>query len=175
MPFEFELAKTEARKKSNGMVLTFKPISKHDLEYLRLLRNNNHRHFLNNKIIGPTQHLQWYKRYRFNILDTMFVVKDFHTNDRYGCCAVYDLDMEKQTVKIGRFIVESNMRGFGIGNRMVNFCVTFATRVYKVRRAILLEVRASNEKAISLYKDNHFEIVRQHRGIIEMERKVEVE
>jgi len=164
---------SKKRSETITMALTFKPISKHDVEYIRLLRNRNRQHFLDNKIIGPTNHLKWYKRYRMNPLDVMFIVKDYDTNDRLGVCAIYDLDMINQTCKIGRFIVEEDMRGWGIGSAMVRFCTNFALKVFKVRKAILLEVKGRNEKAIRLYKDNHFEIVSHHKGIAYMERKVE--
>ena len=168
----FDITPTDRRF---SMDLTFKPITKHDLEYIRVLRNRNRQHFLNNKVIGPALHAKWYKKYRNNPLDVMFVVKDYHTNERLGVCAIYDLDMVAQTCKIGRFIVEHDMRGWGIGGAMVRFCTNFALRVFKVKKAILLEVKGKNEKAINLYKDNHFEIVSYHRGIAYMERKVEAD
>lgn len=152
-------------------LLSFKPLGKEDLEYIRIIRNKNKNAFLNNRTIGPTHHAKWYKSYKLNCCDVIFVVKDYYADERVGMLSIYDLNMVDQTCKIGRFIVEEEVRDGGIGSQMTKFAIEFAERVFKVHR-ILLEVKARNEIAHHIYKSSGFHEVRRARGIIYMERQV---
>lgn len=132
------------------------PITKKDLSYLIKIRNENNKYFLTTGEITYKQQKEWYEAYfKKNITGSeyMYILK---INDKNcGTGAIYDIDYQKNRAKIGRFIIDRDLRGRGYGDNLLKKITYIAFEKLNLEK-IGLEVLASNKQAIKRYLKSGF-------------------
>ena len=146
-----------------------KPLEKEDIEMLRVLRNQASKFFITQKLISKEQQQQWYKTYLEKQNDYMFKVVLCSNPDEFvGAVALYDIDEEKRDAEFGRIVVD-HKKARGIGKDIVNAICQFGYKELRLVK-ITCTVFKDNEKAVRIYKEIGFEIVREKDGLLYMEK-----
>lgn len=133
--------------------IKLKPITTEDLEFLRRLRNENRRHFLDSNYIASPDQKKWFESYKNKNNDNMFIL--MNGKRKIGVGAIYHIDTKNKSAEIGRFVIDQKYRGQGYGKILLKKIEQIASGELNLKR-LKLEVFADNKKAISLYEKSLF-------------------
>ncbi|MCJ7649535.1 MAG: GNAT family N-acetyltransferase [Candidatus Lokiarchaeota archaeon] len=70
------------------------------------------------------------------------------------------LEQERSTLNIINFLIEDDYRNMGLGSYLLNYMLMEAKKS-KIFKQIILNVRTSNLRALKLYKNYNFRIIRE--------------
>jgi len=70
------------------------------------------------------------------------------------------LEQERNTLNIINFLIEDDYRNMGLGSYLLNY-VLLEAKKSKIFKRIILNVRTSNLRALKLYKNYNFRIIRE--------------
>ena len=70
------------------------------------------------------------------------------------------LEQERSTLNIINFLIEDDYRNMGLGSYLLNY-VLLEAKKSKIFKRIILNVRTSNLRALKLYKNYNFRIIRE--------------
>lgn len=145
-----------------------KPVDEDDLEFMRLLRNENKDFFAgNNKSINKKDQQKWFSNYLKDRNDHTFIL--VKNGQKIGVGAIYNTNSNKRTAEIGRFVIDKAYRSKGYGKVLINKIEDIAFKRLELRE-LKLKVLANNQAALSLYKDSGFK--KQHEIITNGKRLI---
>lgn len=129
------------------------PLAEEDLEFARNIRNQNKDFFLTSMEITRDGQKKWFQAYSKNINDFMFILSK--GSKKIGVGAIYDIDERKKVAQIGRFVIDSNYRGLGYGEILLEKIEYIAANRFGLKK-LYLQVLEDNRKAVKLYKEGKF-------------------
>ncbi len=130
------------------------PLDKTNLEFVRKTRNENFSFFINQQDqISKNDQKKWFHNYLQKRDDYMFTLVKNHL--KIGVGAIYDINLNKKTAKIGRFIVDGKFRNRGYGRVLLDKIEQVAFDRLGME-SLKLEVLVENKIAIKLYKHDGF-------------------
>ena len=131
-----------------------------DEDFLRKIRNDNRRFFLNNKFIDKSDHHAWFRHKFYS--DAIYII--CFRNRRVGTVT---LIKKGNVAELGRFIIEKSFRNRGLGHQAINEFKSIC-RSLAIRR-IVLETRKDNKNALSLYAKEGFRMSKEDGEKVSME------
>lgn len=141
--------------------MKLKPLTKSYLELLRLWRNQNRKFFLSQKLITKKAQQKWYKTYKANPNDKIYIV--FYQNIPVGSIGT---TISKNRVEIGRVMLgEKKWERRGIMGEALEKVISW----FKNKK-IFLRVLCENQRAISFYKKHGFKVMAKEKNYYLMER-----
>lgn len=154
--------------------IKLKPINDNDIEIMRQWRNKENitnNIFIDNRIISEEDQIRWYKRYKINKYDEMFIIKINEIS--VGTVALYNIDYKSGSAEFGRLLIgDINNRGKNIALIATKAICYYGFNGLSLDR-INLKVYKNNIKAINLYKKVGFteikEVDIENEDIIVME------
>lgn len=95
-----------------GFMYRLRPICDADAPFIIELRTNNHRSRYLHKVSGLLDdQLRWLEDYYNRSGDYYFLLERMDNNDREGLISIYDIDNNKMTAEIGRWILKPGSFG----------------------------------------------------------------
>jgi len=134
--------------------LRLRPIWFGDLEFVRRIRNDNRRKFLDDAYVSWPDQRRWFENYKKKTDDYMFVLVD--NGRKVGAGAIYNIDLAKKSAEVGRFVIDNQFQGKGYGKKLMNK-IERAAFIELGLTKICLEVIADNKSALKLYERAGFE------------------
>ncbi|MBI5357185.1 GNAT family N-acetyltransferase [Candidatus Collierbacteria bacterium] len=135
--------------------LRLRPIWFGDLEFVRRVRNDNRRKFLDDAYVSRSDQRRWFENYKKKTDDYMFVLKD--NGRKVGVGAIYNIDLAKKSTEVGRFVIDKQFQGMGYGKILVKKILSVAKNELRLDE-LRLEVFGDNKKAMGLYRSAGFNI-----------------
>lgn len=132
------------------------PITKHDLKFLKDIRNANRNYFLNSNPVSSKDHKNWYRSYlkkHEEGLEYMYLLNK--ANTQLGTGAIYNINYKTKTAEIGRFIIDNKFRGQKYGQILITKILKIAFNRLNLKK-VTLEVLTENLNAIKLYESFDF-------------------
>lgn len=134
---------------THGMV-TLRPLEREDIEFVRVLRNQNKGRFLCSQEISEPAQQKWYDRYLKEPGDCMFAV--CFQERCVGAVAIYQVDTDAKTAEFGRLMIDREAAGVGgLGVSATIAACEIAHKQLGVN-TIALEVYEDNEAAKATYQ-----------------------
>ena len=149
-----------------GKRIDLKPISKDDIETLRVWRNKYGSDFFTSDTITKQQQRAWYQHYQDNYgKDFMYIIvlKD---GTPVGTIALYNVEMGDRTAEIGRILLAESFRSQGYMEEALKLLIDEAfnkIRIWKLRLSCYLD----NAGAISTYHRAGFQSLKRPVMIME--------
>lgn len=108
-------------------MLEVRRMTERDVNDFSRMRNaeDTYRWFFSGKKFSPGEVKRWLQ----NLPPTDEVYMVDHGGDVVGTCSIYNIDLEEKSAEVGRIIVDSSMRGRGLGSRILNEMI----RICKVK------------------------------------------
>lgn len=142
-----------------------------DLPLTLSWRNQDHirRWFLTSEVIHPEQHRQWFAKYRERDDDFVFVIEETERWKRpVGQASIYGIDWTAGRAEFGRLMIgDAEAAGQGLAGRATAMLVALAFETWGLRE-LVLEVKAENERAASVYRSNGFQIIDTSPSVLRM-------
>ena len=135
-------------------------IVRKDIKFLRKLRNENRKFFLESNYISVKGQEEWFERHRNKSDDYMFILQK--GNLKIGVGAIYNIDRQKKRAELGRFIIAKSLQNHGYGKILIKKMEELCFKQFGIK-TFYLTVLANNAKAINLYKNAGF---REQKKII---------
>ena len=129
--------------------ILLKPLEKHDIEELRVLRNGTREFFVYQEIITQEKQQRWFEQYLQKDDDIMFkIVKAEKPEEFIGAIALYDIDPEKHKAEFGRIVIDKEkVSEKGLGQEAVEAITQFGFTILKLQE-IVAEVLKDNQRAL---------------------------
>lgn len=148
--------------------IELKALRVEDIENLRLLRNKGEirENFIYNNIIEKDEQLEWFKKYINNSRDIMWSI---YLKEKWcGVVAIYDINLITKQAEFGRIMIDPNVQGNGVGEKVLDSIIHFSKDVMQLRK-LILTVKKNNKNALNLYIKKHFVKVSEKEKLLFME------
>jgi ribosomal protein S18 acetylase RimI-like enzyme len=126
-------------------------ITKYDIEFLRLWKNNNIKFFFHSTRISQNDQENWYESYLLRDEDFMFIVQSY--DKRIGCIGIRCLAEKAEWDVYNVILGDSDFKGSGIMS--IALAETIDLAIGMKNLPVTLRVLKTNV-AISWYKRNKF-------------------
>ncbi|WP_255988785.1 GNAT family N-acetyltransferase [Chitinolyticbacter albus] len=135
--------------KAKGVRL--RPLRDDDLEFTLAWRNREgvRQCFIYSDLITLPQHLRWFEQYTLKSDDCVLIAETAN-GERIGQLAIYDIDVQKKTAEIGRFVVAPEFAGQGLMRSAIEALCVLAKESLELNE-LYLEVLPTNASALGLY------------------------
>lgn len=140
----------------NGLLI--RTIKATDIEYLRQLRNDNRSFFLYSEVISEGEQRAWFKKYKDDLTDYMFIVccKGDYGEQGIGTVALYHINQDDGSCEFGRIMIDHNITSQkGLGTLVTRATLDIAKQKFELRK-IKLEVYEDNVPAYKTYLRSGF-------------------
>jgi GNAT superfamily N-acetyltransferase len=129
-----------------------------DIEFLRQIRNDNRKFFLDEHLIGVDEHNIWCAEHLKK--DLIFII--YSKQQRVGTVS---LICDDTTAILGRFVIEEAYRGRGLGSKAVDEFISICNSWGFAK--VSLEVKKGNLMAKKFYLQRGFNVIKEtEKGII---------
>jgi RimJ/RimL family protein N-acetyltransferase len=128
------------------MNISFKLLSLRNLEFVRLLRNENREWFINSREIDPIAHAMWFALENLGNLNLVIYLDSY---EPVGFISLYNITPDGRA-NIGRMMVSSNHKHQGIMTRAIIKVFALCQEFFGIYE-LVLEVKNSNVIARTLY------------------------
>lgn len=155
-------------------IISLRLIEESDLEKTLDWRNRDDARvwFKTSNLLTLEQHQAWFHRYLNKDDDFLFVIEA--EGKMVGQASVYDVQWDKGSAEIGRFLVAPESSGMGYISKaceaLIRLCIDKLSLRY-----LFLEVIESNDRAIKIYQKYGFSEERRYGGLIRMGRTLALE
>jgi RimJ/RimL family protein N-acetyltransferase len=146
-------------------------LERDDLPLTLAWRNQDHvrKWFLNTDVILEEKHVAWFERYKELDCDFVFIIlaKELG-NIPVGQVSLYDIDWNAGAAEFGRLLVgEPLAKRKGYAKDATRLILKYGFETLGLKN-IMLEVKDSNEAAISIYRTIGFTETSKKNGLIVM-------
>lgn len=153
--------------------LCLRPLRHDDLEYTLAWRNREgvRQCFLYSELITPQQHLHWFEQYLLKP-DDCVLIAEMQTGGRIGQLALYDIDLQKRTAEVGRFIASPEYAGRGMMRKAIEALFIIAANSLGLE-TLYLEVLPTNTRALELYRQLGFVAEISETSVVKMTKTLD--
>jgi RimJ/RimL family protein N-acetyltransferase len=125
--------------------------------------------FFSSQPISPDVHGTWFQRYQADPSDLTFIIEDRTVQRAVGQVSLYRIDRDNASAEFGRLMIgDPAARGRGIGLAATQLALEVAFRTLTLHR-IHLEVLASNDRAIAIYRACGFGEIERVGDVVKMD------
>jgi len=156
------------QKVIEGTRLNLVPINESDIEWLRVIRNQNKDHFFDSGEILPEQQKIWYEHY-LGSTDQMYIV-ELKSGEKIGTVALYNIDDDNKTATFGRITLLKEYRGKGYAEEFVRLLIDEAFGGLELHK-LKVEVHLDNIDAIAIYARSGFRVATKPVLLLERVKK----
>ncbi len=134
--------------------ISLRLLRKDDLPETLLWRNTYRAFFTYSDEIDLPSHLKWFENYLQKNDDFIFIIEN-QLQEKLGQVALYDINWAEKSAQFGRFLVNPAFANQGYMSTACKASLLLARDVLELC-SLMLEVKATNERAIRIYENCGF-------------------
>jgi RimJ/RimL family protein N-acetyltransferase len=147
-------------------LVSLRPITKEDIEQIRIWRNKSRQWFVYKKEISPEQQLAWWETYSKSTNDQMFVIE---TDKPIGAVALYNIEADR--AEFGRLMIgEDGYAKKGYAVAATQLLLEYGFKKMALTE-IFLEVFKDNRAARKVYEKAGFKYSGEKGDMVMMTKK----